>query len=63
MKKNQNLNKGIGPIATGLAMGTVVGTAVYMMSNKKSTNSTSKTVKRTAGKALRAVGTVMEKIY
>lgn len=51
----------MGSIVTGLAAGAVVGTASYMMSNtgkKKTANN----LKRNAGKALKAVGSVIENV-
>lgn len=54
MKKNKH------PIVTGLATGAVVGTATYMMANKAT--SQTKSMKRTAGKALRTVGSLMEDV-
>lgn len=47
-------------VVKGLAAGAVVGTATYMMtSGKKKSNGS---LKKNAGKALKAVGTVIENV-
>ncbi len=48
----------VSSMVKGLAAGAVVGTAAYMMSAGK--KKTSKTLKKNAGKALKAVGSVIE---
>lgn len=47
-------------VVTGLAAGAVVGTAAYMMTSGKKKTSTN--MKKNAGKALKAVGTVIENV-
>lgn len=51
----------VSSVVKGLAAGAVVGTATYMMTSggkKKSANN----LKRNAGKALKAVGSVIENV-
>lgn len=45
---------------TGLAAGAVVGTAAYMMSSQK--KRVNKTMKKNAGKAIKAVGAVIDNV-
>ena len=53
-------NSTMSSVVKGLTAGAVIGTATYMMTaNKKKT---SNTVKKNAGKALKAVGTVIENV-
>lgn len=53
-------NNSMSAVVKGVAAGAVIGTAAYMMSQGK--KKTSATVKRNAGKALKAVGTVIENV-
>lgn len=54
------MKKPLNPWITGIATGAVIGTAAYVMSNKSSHHSTAKSLKRSAGKALKTVGGIME---
>lgn len=47
-------------VVKGLAAGAVIGTATYMMTTGKKKSSSH--MKRNAGKALKAVGTVIENV-
>ncbi len=50
-------------VAKGLVAGAVVGTAAYMMSTGSAKKKTqSRSMKKNAGKALKAVGTVIENV-
>lgn len=51
---------GMSSIVKGIAAGAVVGTATYMMANAKKPQASS--MKRTATKAMKAVGTVIENV-
>lgn len=53
-------NNTMSSVVKGLAAGAVVGTATYMMASKK--KHTAATVKKNAGKALKAVGSVIENV-
>lgn len=56
-------NKAASAVAKGLAAGAVVGTAAYMMSTMPSRkNNGMNQAKRKAGKALKAVGAVIENV-
>lgn len=55
MKKNT-----MSSVVKGLAAGAVIGTATYMMTTGKKKSSSH--MKRNAGKALKAVGTVIENV-
>ena len=48
------------PILTGAAVPAAVGTAAYMMTGKK--KNTAKQLKKKAGKAVQAVGDIVESI-
>lgn len=50
----------VSSMAKGIAAGAVVGAASYMMTSNKKRNKTM--VKRNAGKAIKAVGTVIENV-
>ena len=53
-------NKSMTSAATGLAIGAVVGTAAYMMSDSKGSTMNVKKMKKTANKAMRNAGVLME---
>lgn len=57
-------NNKMSSVVTGLAAGAVVGTAAYMMTagSKPSKKKSGAAMKRNAGKALKAVGTVIENV-
>lgn len=57
MKQN---NHAMSSVVKGLAAGAIVGTAAYMMTNSK--KKTGNKMKRNAGKAMRAVGSVIENV-
>jgi len=52
--------KGVSSMVKGLAAGAVVGTATYMMTSAKRKNSSS--MKKSASKAVKAVGAVIENV-
>ena len=54
------MNQFAGAVAKGLAAGAIVTTAAYMMSAKKTHRG--KAMKKTATKAMKTVGNVMENI-
>ncbi|MEG0570478.1 MAG: YtxH domain-containing protein [Oscillospiraceae bacterium] len=56
MKKNNVVSS----VVKGLTAGAVIGTATYMMSSSKKNNKTK--IKRSASKAMRTVGTVIENV-
>lgn len=49
-------------VVTGLATGAVLGTAAYMMSNGRKRGRTGKMLRRSTGKALKTVGSVIENV-
>lgn len=53
-------NNVMSSVVKGLAAGAAIGTATYMVSQTK--KKTANTVKKNAGKALKAVGTVIENV-
>ncbi|WMJ22407.1 hypothetical protein RBG61_10460 [Paludicola sp. MB14-C6] len=53
-------NNVVSSVVKGLATGAVVGTASYMMSNAR--KSRGRNVRKTASKAMKAVGTVIENV-
>ena len=53
-------NSAMSSVVKGLAAGAVVGTATYMMTSKKKRMATS--MKKNAGKALKAMGSVIENV-
>lgn len=53
-------NTNVSAVMKGLATGAVIGTATYMMTQSK--KRTSNMMKKNAGKALKAVGTVIENV-
>ncbi|MEG0693508.1 MAG: hypothetical protein RR444_10575 [Oscillospiraceae bacterium] len=53
-------NNTMSSVVKGLAAGAVIGTATYMMTTGKKKNNHN--VKKNAGKALKAVGTVIENV-
>lgn len=55
-------NNKMSSVVTGLAAGAVVGTAAYMMTAGSSKKKSGTSMKRNAGKALKAVGTVIENV-
>lgn len=55
------MKKGISPIVTSLATGTLVATATYMISNKSNKKNASN-LKKNTGKALKTVGNIMENV-
>lgn len=59
MKQNTSM---LGSVAKGLAAGAVVGTATYMLSGAGKKKIMSHAVKKNAGKALKAVGTVIDNV-
>lgn len=57
------MKKGISPIVTSLATGTLVATATYMISNKSGSNKkNASNLKKNTGKALKTVGNIMENV-
>jgi uncharacterized membrane protein (UPF0136 family) len=56
MKQNNVMSS----VVKGIATGAVVGTASYMMSNMK--RSKGKNMRKSASKAIKAVGTVIENV-
>lgn len=56
-----NMGKSVGTILTGAAVTMAVGTAAYMMSGKGSKRAT-KQLKKKAGKAVQAVGDIVDNI-
>lgn len=53
------MNQVMSAVTKGLAAGAVVGTASYMMNHKKSKG---KIMKKSASKAMKTIGTVMENV-
>ena len=56
----QSAHSSMSPWVKGVIAGTVVGTTTYLLVNKK--EHPSNTWKRSAGKALKTIGTVMENV-
>ena len=54
------MNKTASNVIKGLAAGAAVGTATYMMTNSK--HKRSKAIKKGAGKAIKAVGTIVDNV-
>ncbi len=54
------MNKTASSVAKGLAAGAAVGAVTYMMTN--SNRKKSKAIKKGAGKAIKAVGTIVDNV-
>ncbi len=55
-----NNSKATGAAITGVCVAMAAGTAAYMMAGKNRTKINTKRMKKTAGKAIRAVGDVVD---
>lgn len=55
------MNKTASNVVKGLMAGAAVGTVTYMMTSAKSKRS-SRTIKKGAGKAIKAVGTIVDNV-
>lgn len=66
IKKNKgevkNMNKNITAIVAGTAVTMAAGTAAYMAVKPKSRNKKMKQIKKTTGKALKAVGGIVNQM-
>lgn len=55
-----NKNEATGAAITGVCVAMAAGTAAYMMAGKNKKKMNTKRMKKTAGKAIRAVGDVVD---
>ncbi|MEM1484367.1 hypothetical protein V6615_05740 [Oscillospiraceae bacterium PP1C4] len=56
------MNKTTTTAVTGMAVAMVAGTAAYMLSNQGGKNNTSRKIKRSASKAIKTLGSVLDSV-
>lgn len=56
------MDRKVSSAITGVAVSAAVGTAAYMLANRGSRVRGSKMVKKNAGKAIRAVGSIIDNV-
>lgn len=56
------MNKNATTAVTGIAVAMAAGTAAYMLTHKKSSGVTGKKLKRSANKAIRTLGSVLDSV-
>lgn len=54
------MNKAMNQMITSAAVGMIAGTAAYMMSGERSMQSQTKKIKKTAGKAVKNAGIILD---
>lgn len=54
------MNKAMSNMLTSAAVGMIAGTAAYMMSGEHSMDSQTKKLKRTAGRAVKSAGVILD---
>lgn len=60
LERMKDMNKAVSSVAKGMAAGVAVGAVTYMMTNSK--RKRNKAIKKGAGKAIKAVGTIVDNV-